>query len=500
MIIKRDRVPLKFLIFVQHSRLKVNKFSTADILRFFRDNPAYIGTMMGIGRSVPERKIRSFLRGLPGNISMVLNAVGLVKGSDNYYYKLPEILFKPIREGILRFRTEDNGDFETQFINIHRVSQTDFKVRKKQVEKALRVFLDRKTQEVNLRDYDKKWRDRPIIKEIVETGRKFSQYFFEQRKACLETDKREHLYLPYPTIPYEEMLKKKPRIYYSIPKSFIFHPNCPNFVFKAFTEGLEYRDFYTVPFKLLDNFVFKKLKPGAADLFYFYIKRNKGEDWLYLKKGKALFSLAKYHKLNKIQNISQSPYAAPYQEYRLKKYREQLHKGITSTFEDKINIIRKYNEASYEANVISYIENLSLAKALKIKQEQTEKTILVVRVDTAYPDLLCIYLDDLTKEERRNKSVKSLDLLDLFLIRHNVIQNIDQYKDRLFEIEAEYDAFEFSHHESPKDDISRTRFIAAWITHYPKDIYITKEKIRIPIINIEKLWHNLIKEIQAQGL
>ena len=149
---------------------------------------------------------------------------------------------------------------------------------------------------------------------------------------------------------------------------------------------------------------------------------------------------------------------------------------------------------------LSYIENLSLAKALKIKQEKTKKTILIIRVDTAYPDLLCIYLDDLTKEERFNKPVKSLDLLDLFLIRHNVIQNIDQYKNRLFEIETEYDAFEFSHHESPKDDITRTRFIAAWISHYPKGVYVTKEKIKIPILNIAELWHNLIKEIQIQRL
>lgn len=57
MIIKKDRVPLKFLIFTQHSEGRVNRFSTNDILRFFRDNPVYIGTMLGIGMSVPERRM-----------------------------------------------------------------------------------------------------------------------------------------------------------------------------------------------------------------------------------------------------------------------------------------------------------------------------------------------------------------------------------------------------------------------------------------------------------
>lgn len=83
-------------------------------------------------------------------------------------------------------------------------------------------------------------------------------------------------------------------------------------------------------------------------------------------------------------------------------------------------------------NAISYIECLSLAKALKVKQKNEEKTIFVVRVDTAYPDLLCIYLEDLSEEERLGKTIKKLDLMDLFVIRHSVIQNVDQYKDRLF--------------------------------------------------------------------
>jgi hypothetical protein len=500
MIIKKDRVPLKFLIFVQHSKLKVNRFSTYDILRFFRDNPAYIGTMMGIGRSVPEKKIRSFLRGLPGNISMVLNAVGIVRGSDDYYYRLPEILFRPIKDGILRFRVRLDGDVEPQFTNVTKINEKRFEIFKQEIEKALQVFLDRKTQEVQLRDYDKKWPERPVIKEIVAEGRKISQYFFEQRKACFETSKREHIYIPYSTVPYEEMLKPNPRIYYSIPKSFTFHPNCPNFVLKTFTDNLEYKDFYTIPFRVLDDLVFKKLDPDAADIFYFCIKkRNGGEEWLYYNKtGQPLIPIAEYHKLNKVEDISKASYTAPFQNARLKKYREQLHAQITSTFEDKLNLIKKYKEANQEVNIISYIENLSLAKALKFKQEKEEKTILVVRVDTAYPDLLCIYLDDLNKAERFNKSVKSLDLMDLFLIRHNVIQNVENYKSRLFEIEAEYDAFEFSAHESPKDDITRSKFVAAWISNYPNDIYTTKKKIKIPILNIEKLWHNLIKDIQAQ--
>ncbi|MCP6719964.1 MAG: hypothetical protein KJI72_01380 [Patescibacteria group bacterium] len=498
MVIKKDRVPLKFLIFVQHGKLKANRFSTNDILKFFRDNPAYIGMMMGIGRSVPEKKIRSFLRGLPGNISMVLNAIGLVRGSDDYYYRLPEILFRPIKDGILLFRVRSDGDVEPQFTNITKVSNKKFEAFKQEVEKALQVFLDRKTQEFKLRDYDKKWPKRAVIQEISNSGRKVSQYFFEQRKACFETNKREHIYIPYPTIPYEEILKSHPRIYYSIPKSFIYHQNCPNFVFKILTDDLEYKDFYTIPFRVLDNLVFKKLEPDAANIFYFFIKPKNGEEWLYFKTGQPILPLAEYHKLNKIEDISKAPYTAPFQNARLKKYREQLHAQITSTFEDKIKLIKKYKEANQEVNVISYIENLSLAKALKVKQDKEEKIILVVRVDTAYPDLLCIYLDDLVPAERFNKSLKSLDLMDLFSIRHDIIQNVDSYKGRLFEIEAEYDAFEFSAHESPKDDITRSRFVAAWISNYPNDIYTTKKKIKIPIINVEKLWHNLIRDTQTQ--
>jgi len=132
MIIKKDRVPLKFLIFAQHSKGKINRFSTNDILRFFRDNPVYIGTMLGIGKSVPERRIRSFLRGLPGNISMVLNAIGLVKGSDDYYYKLPDVLFHAIKRGALRFRQREDDNFETVFSNTEGLSGKDFKNYKKQ--------------------------------------------------------------------------------------------------------------------------------------------------------------------------------------------------------------------------------------------------------------------------------------------------------------------------------------------------------------------------------
>ena len=34
--IKSDRVPLKFLLYSQHSEIKQNKFSTADILSFLK--------------------------------------------------------------------------------------------------------------------------------------------------------------------------------------------------------------------------------------------------------------------------------------------------------------------------------------------------------------------------------------------------------------------------------------------------------------------------------
>lgn len=498
MIIKKDRVPLKFLIFAQHSRLGINRFSTADILKFFRDNPVYIGTMMGIGRSVPERQIRSFLRGLPGNISMVLNAIGIVEGSDDYYYRLPTILYKAIKKGILRFRTrEKDGNFETQFTNTLRWSEKRFELLKRQIEEALQVFLDRKTQEAKLRDYSTKRSKQPIIKDIVGTGRRVTQYYFEQRKPSFETDRKEHLYILNPTIPYEEMIKPRPTIFYALPKSYSFHPHCPNFVFKTFDDDLEYKDFYAVPFRLFDEEVFKKLKPDRADIYYFYIKKKNDEDWLYYKTGQPLFSLTEYHKLNKVEDISKAPYLAPFQEERLLKYRGRLHAEVTSTLEDKLDLIRKYREADREVNVISYIENLSLAKALRVRQEKNEKTILVVRVDTSYPDLLCVYLEDLAENERFGKSVKALDLLDLFLIRHRVVNNIDVYKERLFEIEAEYDAAHFAEHESPRDNITRSRYIAAWVSNFKSDVYSTQRKIQIPIINIQRLWRDLIKQIEA---
>lgn len=498
MIIKKDRVPLKFLIFAQHSKGRVNRFSTHDILRFFRDNPVYIGTMLGIGKSVPERRIRSFLRGLPGNISMVLNATGLVKGADDYYYKLPDVLFHAIKRGALRFKQREDDNFETVFTNTEGLSGKDFGNYTKRIEKALDIFLDRKTQEVKLRDYGRNWREREVIKEIKATGRRITQRFFEQRKAYFETDREEYLYLPHPTIPFKEMLKPRPRVYYSITKSLQYHPDCPNFVFKTLNEDLSYKDFYTIPFRIIDKLVFQKLKPDSADVFYLCIKERNDQEWLYFRDNRPLLSLVGYEKTNRIEDISKAPYTAPHQRARLEQYRKRLHSFATSTFEDKIKVIKKYKEANQEINVIPYVENLSLAKALKVKQGRTEKTIFVVRVDTAYPDLLCIYLEDLTEEERFGKSVKSLDLLDLFLIRHNVIHKIDDYKSRLFEIEAEYDAFEFAHHESPKDDVTRSRFITAWISHYPDDTYITKKKVRIPIINVQKLWSNLVKELQTQ--
>lgn len=498
MIIKKDRVPLKFLIFAQHSNLKRNKFSTEDILKFFRDNPVYIETMMGIGRNVPQNKIRSFLRGLPGNISLVLNAIGIVKGSDNYYYRLPEILFKPIKNGGLYFRQSSDGNFETTFTNIHNISKEKFKQQKSKAEKALEVFLDRKTQEFKLRDYGNKGIKKIPLQEIAITGRKIKQYYFEQRKACFETDKKEHIYIPYPTVPYEEMAKNKPKVYYSIPKSFTFHPNCPNFVFKNFNNNLQYQNFYTIPFEMLNKLVFQKLKPDQADLYYFYTKQKNGDLWLYFKNGTPLLNLKEYKKIKKIEDISNVPYTAPYQNEKLRQYRESLHSGITSTFEDKIALIKKYKEVNQEVNAVSYIECLSLAKALKVKQKKEEKTIFVVRIDTTYPDLLCVYLEDLNEKERMGKTIKRLDLMDLFVIRHNIIQNIDQYKKRLFEIEAEYDAAQFSHHESPNDDITRSHYIAAWINNYSNNTYRTQTKLEIPIIDIKKLWNNLIKELQAQ--
>lgn len=496
MIINKDRVPLKFLIFAQHSDLIRNKFSTEDILKFFRDNPVYIGTMMGIGRNVPQNKIRSFLRGLPGNISMVLNAVGIVKGTDDYRYRLPDILFRPIKDGMLYFRQNESGNFETHFKNVLGVSEKKFDRQKGKVEKALEVFLGRKTKECKLRDYGKKGIKKTLLEEIVASGRKIKQYYFEQRKACFETDKKEHLYIPYPTVPYEEMVKNNPKIYYSIPKSFVFHPNCPNFIFKRFDEEFQYEDFYTVPFSVLDKLIFKVTKPDQADLYYFFIKQKNGAPWLYFKSGNPLLDLNKYHKMKKAEDISRAPYTAPYQNQKLRQYRESLHSGITSTFEDKIALIKKYKEAHLEVNAVSYIECLSLAKVLKIKQDNEEKTIFVVRVDTAYPDLLCIYLEDLSEEDRMGKTINELDLMDLFVIRHRVIQNVEQYKDRLFEIEAEYDASEFAHHDTPSDDVTRTRYIAAWINNYSDAVFHTQTKIEIPIINVKKLWHNMIAELQ----
>ena len=89
------------------------------------------------------------------------------------------------------------------------------------------------------------------------------------------------------------------------------------------------------------------------------------------------------------------------------------------------------------------------------------------------------------------KEVNELTVSDILVLIHHILTNINHYRDRLFEVEAEYDAANFTCHDG-RDDLRRCRYILAWNSNFVDGYYHPQvgKPEKIPIIHARKMWES----------
>lgn len=492
--IESTRIPLVPLLYCQHTNK--DTYSIEDVLAFFNpERPGAYQNMRDIGAYVPEHRIRSWMRGFPGNNSLTAEPVGLVPGTQDYIYKVPKTLSDAMRTGELRLEYEsETRKCRVILANTREMSAEEFEKRVEEILITIQTYLDRKTQENKLR-----YRDNSRIKEAIEArSGEVEQEFFEQRKRVLKSERGEYFYLVTPTIPLDEMVRGTGKVYYEIPEVVRYIPQCPNFVFKIFNERNELEGFATLPFEEIDKEVFKKLQPDKTRQYTLWVRKKDGQLELIAGTRKVL-DLGEYLGLGRARTMAQAPYTAGYQVERLKAYRLSFRTSPEAKegLERRLSRLRPDDFVGSEATAIGFFEQLSLLRAIKAEVEGKEKTLFIVHSRTRFPDLICIFLEDLVEEERLGKRVEELTPQDLVMIRTRILTNVDAYKDRLFEVEAEYDAARFETHDG-KDDVQRSLYILAWDSHFEEPYYRTKDgKYTIPIIACRELWGRLSQEVNT---
>lgn len=452
-----SRIPGRVLLHVTH-HCKCNEFTIEQFLVAEKGN--FKVNTLGIGIRTQDGN-RSYKRGTPGNISLVADALRISKGTDNFVYYIPESIFLGIRSLAITIKLTN--------------TQIEITAPLKLAE-TIKRFFNRKTVHAKLR-YGAS--QKTLIFNLASRGDVETKYFEQRKKyySVVKNGTTENFVLPFAFWSYESIEKDNSDVSYYIPKSYMTHTSQPNLVVMEF-EGFKFKKYYTIPFEIWRG-ILEKNNPNAADRYIFTIKD-----------GKLIFTntqtdLLPYLGFKEVKGTRDTTIPLSKQTQDLAVYRTTLHTKTTSSLDSRIESIKNLGEVTLEMNLMFHISVLSLAGLLSSKQG----TILTLKLDSAYPDILAIFIESIPDDIK-------LEYPNLASLRDHVLKNIKHYANNIIEIEAELDISGFDTHTKGKDDLRRTKIIILWNNPLTKKVY---RENTIEIVSIKPLWDSYISGLSKKG-
>ena len=140
---------------------------------------------------------------------------------------------------------------------------------------------------------------------------------------------------------------------------------------------------------------------------------------------------------------------------------------------EESNTIRKFLALCFEGNFI--IKDYVRDKNDKISFTE-EKTCLILYNGTKYPDLVCIFLEDAEKIEKKENRTISEYITYIW-------DNNRRFEHKEFQVEAEYNVTSFSDHEQSKEKVLQSKYI--FCENANSVFYNTNFGVQIPVISIK---------------
>ena len=168
-----------------------------------------------------------------------------------------------------------------------------------------------------------------------------------------------------------------------------------------------------------------------------------------------------------------------------KAYLNDIKKNLKS----KINAqkqIRRFASNGEESNTIRKFLALCFEGSFVIKdyirdKNDTitfieEKTCLILYNGTKYPDLVCIFLEDAEKIEKKGNRTISEYITYIW-------ENNRRFEHKEFQVEAEYNVTSFKDHEQSKEKVLQSKYI--FCENANSSLYDTSFGVQIPVISIK---------------
>ncbi len=142
---------------------------------------------------------------------------------------------------------------------------------------------------------------------------------------------------------------------------------------------------------------------------------------------------------------------------------------------EESHTIMKYIEKSYHGKIIlkDYIREQD-----KTISWSDEKICLILYNGTKYPDLVCIFLEDAERIEKRGS--RSFSVFSTY-----IWDNFKRFQHLFFEVEAEYNLTSFKSHDNSLNTVLQSKYI--FCENMSEEYYNSKFDVKIPAISIKDL-------------
>lgn len=188
-----------------------------------------------------------------------------------------------------------------------------------------------------------------------------------------------------------------------------------------------------------------------------------------------------YSILEKSQNLNPNITVAKDEQSYLSEIKKNLKSKINAQKQ-----IRRFASNGEESNTIRKFLALCFEGSFVIKdyirdKNDTitfieEKTCLILYNGTKYPDLVCIFLEDAEKIEKKGNRTISEYITYIW-------ENNRRFEHKEFQVEAEYNVTSFKDHEQSKEKVLQSKYI--FCENANSSLYDTSFGVQIPVISIK---------------
>lgn len=193
------------------------------------------------------------------------------------------------------------------------------------------------------------------------------------------------------------------------------------------------------------------------------------------------YLITDYSILEKSQNLNPNITVAKDEKNYLSEIKKNLKSKINAQGQirrfasngEESNTIRKFLALCFEGSFVikDYIRDKNDAITFI-----EEKTCLILYNGTKYPDLVCIFLEDAEKIEKKGNRTISEYITYIW-------ENNRRFEHKEFQVEAEYNVSSFKDHEQSKEKILQSKYI--FCENANSSLYDTRFGVQIPVISIK---------------